>query len=165
MDNRRQRWTLGVLLAVAGVALTALIPGGPVENRYFGHVHPVLLLTWQVALTALGLGSVWLAVLIIRGTPPNAGLVFITALAFLAVYTLDLTGWFPTSPTRMSRGLLTIEMLGIALVIPVLCLTANGAERSARLPLSLLFHPLVVAGIGVAAISVLIFAGLAPVAH
>ena len=154
-----------MLLAVAGVALTALIPGGPVENRHFGHLHPLLLLTWHVALNALGLGSVWMAVLIMRGTPPNAVLVFLAALAFLAVYTLDLTGRFPPSPTQMSRGLLTIEMLGIALVIPVLWLTAQGAERSARLPLSLLFHPLVVAGIGVAAISMLIFAGLSPIAR
>ncbi len=162
VNTRRQRWTLGVLLAVVGLALTALIPGGPVEHRHFGHIPPELLLTWQVALTALGLGSIWMAVLLVRGAPLNPGLMFTTALAYLVVYALDLIGWFPPTPTPMSRVLLTLEMLGIALVIPVFWLTAQSAERITRLPLALLFHPLAVAAIVVAAVGLLIFAGLAP---
>lgn len=161
MDPRRQRWTLGVLLLFSGLALSSLVPGGPIENRDFSHIAPGLLLLFNVLLTALGLGSLLLSVMILRGVARAPILVFGAAVAYLVVYTADLLGWFPPTPSPMSRGLVAIEMLGIALAIPMLWLTAQGLEDEARVPLSVVFHPAVVTALGVLAMSVILFSTLA----
>ncbi|WP_035526735.1 hypothetical protein [Haliea salexigens] len=48
---------LSVLLVLSGIALSSLVPGGPIENRDFSHIAPVVLLVFNIFLTALGLGS------------------------------------------------------------------------------------------------------------
>ncbi len=161
VDPRRQRWTLGVLLLCSGLALSSLVPGGPIENRDFSHIAPALLLLFNVLLTALGLGSFLLAVMILRGVARAPMLVFGAGVTYLLVYGVDLLGWFPPTPTPMSRPLVAIEMLGIALAVPMIWLTAQGSEDESRVPLAMAFHPAVVTALAVVATSIILFSTLA----
>ena len=53
-------------LVVSVALLSSLIPGGPVENRDFSHIHPGVLGAFNVFLTTLDMGSVVLAYFAVR---------------------------------------------------------------------------------------------------
>ena len=62
---------LSVLLVLSGIALSSLVPGGPIENRDFSHIAPVVLLVFNIFLTALGLGSFLLVAGLMPGMAAN----------------------------------------------------------------------------------------------
>ncbi len=107
-------------LLVSAALLTSLIPGGPVENRDFSHIHPAILGLFNVFLTTLDLGSIPLAVFAARGKRWALHGAFIAAIAYFAVYAVDLAQLFPRSPTPMSMALAGIEVLGMTVAIPLM---------------------------------------------
>jgi hypothetical protein len=121
---------LSVLLVLSGIALSSLVPGGPIENRDFSHIAPVVLLVFNIFLTALGLGSFLLVAGLMRGVRQAWPLTFWAAASYLLVYAIDLLGVFPQSPTAMGNTLLVVEVLGVALALPMLWLTAHAEVTS-----------------------------------
>jgi hypothetical protein len=131
----RNSHILPILLLLSGLILSALVPGGPIENRDFSHINPAILLTFNVYLTILGLGSfILVAYVYKRGT--FAGLLSMLAgVSYLVVYGVDLAGWFPKTPSPMSDALLWAEMVGLLLAIPMIRLSillSRQGEDSAR---------------------------------
>lgn len=107
-------------LLVSAALLTSLIPGGPIENRDFSHIHPAILGLFNVFLTTLDLGSLPLAIFAARGKRWALHGAFIAAIAYFAVYAVDLAQLFPRSPTPMSMALAGIEVLGMTVAIPLM---------------------------------------------
>lgn len=130
MKGDKQVRVLSVLLVLSGIALSSLVPGGPIENRDFSHIAPVVLLVFNIFLTALGLGSFLLVAGLMAGVRLAWPLTFWAAASYLVVYGIDLLGVFPQSPTAMARPLLIVEVLGIALALPILWLTAHRTQMS-----------------------------------
>lgn len=137
MKADKQVRVLSVLLVLSGIALSSLVPGGPIENRDFSHIAPIVLLVFNIFLTALGLGSFLLVAGLMGGVRQAWPLTFWAAASYLLVYGIDLLGVFPQSPTAMGQPLLIVEALGIALALPMLWLAAHGTQMpgSAEKPL------------------------------
>lgn len=108
-----------VLLGLSALLLALLIPGGPIENRDFSHIHPLVLGGFNVFLTALNLGSIALIVLVIRNPGKVGHWVVLVAMLYFAVYALDLAQLFPRSPTPMTRPLAIVEVLGMIIAVPL----------------------------------------------
>ncbi|WGI26403.1 hypothetical protein QEN58_04880 [Halomonas alkaliantarctica] len=107
------------LLALSAALLSALIPGGPIENRNFSHISPLKLGMFNVFLTVLGIGSFALVYFSIVGAKPAFIAAALCGISYLLVYALDLTKIFPVSPDRMPRALFWIEVVGFVLSIPL----------------------------------------------
>lgn len=107
-------------LATSALLLTSLIPGGPIENRDFSHIHPGILGLFNVFLTSLDLGSIPLAIFAWRGRRWALHGAFAAAVAYFGVYAVDLAQLFPRSPTPMSAALAGIEVLGMTVAIPLM---------------------------------------------
>ena len=56
-------------LIVSVGLLSSLIPGGPVENRDFSHIHAGVLGAFNIFLTVLDLGSLVLAYFVFKQRP------------------------------------------------------------------------------------------------
>ncbi len=108
------------LLGLSALLLALLIPGGPIENRDFSHIHPVILGGFNIFLTVLNLGSIALIVLVIRHAGRVGHWVVIVAMLYFAVYALDLAQLFPRSPTPMTQPLALIEVLGMIVAVPLM---------------------------------------------
>ncbi len=109
-----------VLLGISAGLLATLIPGGPIENRDFSHIDPLILAAFNVFLTSLDLGTLVLMVLTIRGQEWAIASAFYVALAYYGVYAIDLAQVFPKSPTPMSPVLARIELVGMSTSIPLM---------------------------------------------
>ena len=107
-------------LIVSVALLSSLIPGGPVENRDFSHIHPGILGGFNVFLTVLDLGSLVLAYFAFKQRPWALSLAFAAAVGFFGVYAIDLAQIFPRSPTPMSFALALIEVLGMTAAVPLM---------------------------------------------
>lgn len=116
--NPRNRVVM--LLGLSALLLVLLIPGGPIENRDFSHIHPVILGGFNIFLTVLNLGSIALIVLVIRRSDRVGHCVFIAAMLYFAVYALDLAQLFPRSPTPMTQALAMVEVLGMTVAVPLM---------------------------------------------
>lgn len=114
-------------LVVSAALLSSLIPGGPIENRDFSHIHPGVLAAFNVFLTTLDLGSLVLAFFAIKQRQWALTAAFYAAVAYFAVYAVDLAQIFPRSPTPMSFYLAFVEVLGMSVAVPLMF-----ASRSAR---------------------------------
>ena len=123
-------YTLTGLLVLSAVLLGILIPGGPIENRNFSHISPLVLGLFNTFLTVLGVGSLILAYF----TLVDSKMAFIAAaicgISYFVVYALDLAKIFPVSPDRMPRALFAIEVIGLLLAIPLLLLSLLSISRS-----------------------------------
>lgn len=119
MTHRAQLQT-ALWLIVSACLLTTLIPGGPVENRDFSHIHPAILGLFNVFLTTLDLGSFVVAFFAFRGHRWALGTAYYAAIAYFAVYAVDLAQIFPRSPTPMSFALAFIEVLGMTVAVPLM---------------------------------------------
>lgn len=130
----------GFWLIVSACLLSSLIPGGPIENRDFSHIHTGVLGAFNIFLTVLDLGSLVLAYFAIMQRPWALSLAFAAAVGFFGVYAVDLAQFFPRSPTPMSLPLAVIEVLGMTAAVPLMfasrrALTeANSAASSSKLP-------------------------------
>ena len=112
-------------LLISAALLTSLIPGGPIENRDFSHIHPAVLGLFNVFLTTLDLGSIPLAIFAARGKRWAIHGAFAAATAYFAVYAVDLAQLFPRSPTPMSMALAGIEVLGMTVAVPLMFASRN----------------------------------------
>ncbi len=101
------------LLAISIALLSSLIPGGPIENRDFGHLGVTAILSFNIFLAGLILASAVALVLIWKSSRFGAGLAFFCGVGFAGVYLLDLLALFPTSPTPMSAPLYYVEAIGL----------------------------------------------------
>lgn len=113
---------IAVLLIMSAVFLTSLVPGGLVETRDFSHIHPLILISFNLFLTVLVLASLILGIQWFR----QFGHVMATLTAgvsYFLVYTLDLLAIFPVSSTPMSEALWAIEVSGLVLAIPLVVLS------------------------------------------
>ncbi|MDF1845785.1 MAG: hypothetical protein P1U69_01155 [Parvibaculaceae bacterium] len=108
----RQGLTLGLLISSIAL-LSSLIPGGPIENRDFGHLGAILVLSFNMFLAGLILASTVAVVLIWKRSHFGGGLAFLCSVGFAGVYLLDLLQIFPTSPTPMSVALYYVEAIGL----------------------------------------------------
>lgn len=129
LPNHKQT---AVWLIVSAVLLATLIPGGPVENRDFSHIHPVILSAFNVFLTVLNLGSFALAYFAYHRHNWSLRTSFFVATAYFAVYAIDLAQIFPQSPTPMSFALALIEVLGMTAAVPLMfsARTASTAQSA-----------------------------------
>jgi len=117
-------------LIVSAVLLTALIPGGPIENRDFSHIHPGILGAFNIYLTTLDLGSFVLAYFALKRYAWALKAAFVAAISYFAVYAVDLGQLFPRSPTPMSFALALIEVLGMSAAVPLMFASRYALENS-----------------------------------
>lgn len=116
-------YAVSSLLVVSAVLLGILIPGGPIENRNFSHISPVVLLIFNTFLTILGIGSMLLAYFSLTSYEISFIAAAICGISYFTVYVLDLGKIFPVSPDKMPRALLIIEVVGLLLAIPLTLLS------------------------------------------
>ena len=109
-----------IWLIVSALLLSSLIPGGPIENRDFSHIHPGILGTFNLFLTVLDLGSFVVAYFAYRQRTWAIQAAFYAACAYFTVYAVDLAQLFPRSPTPMSLPLALVEVLGMAAAVPLM---------------------------------------------
>jgi hypothetical protein len=128
----KRKHTVSFLLLVSGLLLSSLVPGGPIENRDFSHINAGILLTFNIYLTVLGLGSFVLIPHVLRAGRYAGMLGVLSGLSYLVVYAVDLLGWFPKTPTEMSIPLVLIEVIGMVLALP-LVYVSNRLPRNGRL--------------------------------
>ena len=107
-------------LLVSAALLSSLIPGGPIENRDFSHIHPGVLGAFNAFLTTLDLGSFVLAFFALKQRQWALSTAFYAAVAYFAVYAVDLAQIFPRSPTPMSFYLALIEVMGMSAAVPLM---------------------------------------------
>ncbi len=107
-------------LIVSVALLSSLIPGGPIENRDFSHIHTGILGGFNIFLTTLDLGSLVIAYFAFKGARWVPDAAFYAAIGFFTVYAIDLAQIFPRSPTPMSFALAFIEVLGMTVAIPLM---------------------------------------------
>jgi len=112
-------------LIVSAALLSSLIPGGPIENRDFSHIHPGILGAFNVFLTTLDLGSFVLAFFALKQRQWALNVAFYAAVSYFAVYAVDLAQIFPRSPTPMSFYLALIEVLGMSAAVPLMFASRN----------------------------------------
>ena len=132
----RQQTALWLIVSVA--LLSSLIPGGPIENRDFSHIHPGILGAFNIFLTTLDFGSLVLAYFAFRGREWALRLAFVAAFGFFTVYAIDLAQIFPRSPTPMSFALALVEVLGMTAAVPLMFSArrsvAESSSTSVRTP-------------------------------
>ena len=117
-------------LIVSVGLLSSLIPGGPVENRDFSHIHAGVLGAFNIFLTVLDLGSLVLAYFVFKQRPWAMSLAFAAAVGFFGVYAIDLAQIFPRSPTPMSFALALIEVLGMTAAVPLMFAARRAAAEA-----------------------------------
>ena len=120
-------------LVVSALLLSSLIPGGPIENRDFSHIHPMILGAFNFFLTGLDMGSFVLAYFVWQRQRWALHAAFIAAIAYFAVYAVDLAQLFPRSPTPMSFALALIEVLGMSVAVPLMFSSRHGLREASRL--------------------------------
>ncbi|HHH37528.1 MAG TPA: hypothetical protein ENK77_02805 [Epsilonproteobacteria bacterium] len=115
-----------VLLVISALLLSSLIPGGPIENRDFSRIDPSILLSFNIFLTILGLGSFILAIYTLKMHRWAYLLAFVAGMSYFTVYAIDLYEIFPKSPTEMSATLLAVEMTGAIVALPLIYCSYTG---------------------------------------
>lgn len=138
MQSQPMRYPDAALLAVSAVLLLSLVPGGPLENRDFSHIPIAALLGFNIFLTALAMGSFATAVGLLGSQARTRVATFWASASYIVVYTADLLGWFPTSPTPMPPTLRAVELAGLAVAAMLAWRSAHdsgSAQPSEPLPL------------------------------
>ncbi|MGB0560248.1 MAG: hypothetical protein ACPGVO_00395 [Spirulinaceae cyanobacterium] len=121
MTLQHKYWLAG-LLGISGIALSSLVPGGPIETRDFSQINPVTLGMFNTFLTTLCLGSLLLVYFVLKSERWAIFVAAVCGLSYLGVYGLDLAVIFPVSPDTMPPALLTIEVFGTILAFPLMLL-------------------------------------------
>lgn len=114
------RYSVTMLLGVSALLLASLIPGGPVENRDFSHLQPLVLGSFNLFLTGLNFGSIVLMLFTLQGRAWAFRWAAVAAVLYFAVYAIDLARLFPQSPTPMPALLGLIEVAGMVSAVPLL---------------------------------------------
>ena len=136
--TRYNYWT-AALLGASGMALSTLVPGGPIETRSFAHINPFTLGAFNTFLTTLCIGSLLLVYFIWKSERWAIMAAVCFGLSYLGVYGLDLAQIFPVSPDAMPPALLIIEVLGAIAAVPltllaIQALRVSGSEQLAAAP-------------------------------
>ncbi|MEM8642106.1 MAG: hypothetical protein AAGG51_25340 [Cyanobacteria bacterium P01_G01_bin.54] len=121
MTLQNKYWLAG-LLGSSGIALSSLVPGGPIEIRDFSHINPLTLGVFNTFLTTLCLGSLLLIYFVLKSERWAIFMASVCGLSYLGVYGLDLAVIFPVSPDAMPPALLAIEIFGTILAFPLILL-------------------------------------------
>lgn len=124
-------WVAG-LLGSSGIALSSLVPGGPIETRSFAHINPLTLGLFNTFLTTLALGSLLLIYFVLKSERWAMIAAAVCGLSFLGVYGLDLAQIFPVSPDAMPPALLAIEIIGTLLSLPLILLAIQALPASGK---------------------------------
>lgn len=131
-------WLRPALLLVSAALLASLIPGGPIENRDFSHIAVPILLVFNLFLTSLAFASVGLALALRQpGLMDRQAVrlgVLLVALGYATVYTVDLAGWFPVTPSGMGPLLRTVEWVGVVLALLLAAASLDVMRSSAPAP-------------------------------
>ena len=108
---------LSIIILLNVTLLAILVPGGPIENRDFSNLKGLVFWGFNAFLITLGMASFY-AIYSALSSFSNTGLVTsILACAYILVYGLDLAGIFPKSPSKMSKPLMFIEIIGLCMAI------------------------------------------------
>ena len=163
--------SLAGLLGISGLALSSLVPGGPIETRSFAHINPITLGAFNTFLTTLALGSLLLIYFILKSECWAMLAAAVCGLSFLGVYGLDLAQIFPVSPDAMPLALLVIEVLGTILSFPLMVLSVRAMQGykqtfltdapfvpADNLPLFQIPQIVIAIGLGIIALGVITFA-------
>lgn len=113
------RHTNAFLLGLSALLLMSLVPGGPIENRDFSHIAPWVLTAFNTFLTLLGMGSLLVIPLCLKGLRLGGSLAMLAALSYFVVYVIDLLGLFPQTPSTMPLALFSIEVVGSLIALPL----------------------------------------------
>ena len=170
MTLQIKHWLAG-LLGISGIALSILVPGGPIETRSFSHINPVILGAFNTFLTTLCLGSLLLIYFVLKSQRWAMLAAAVCGLSYLGVYGLDLAEIFPVSPDAMPPALLAIEVLGTILALPLMLLSMQGISthqqttfadapflQADRLPLIQTPRIVIAISIGIVALGIIVFA-------
>lgn len=122
MTLHTKHWVAG-LLGFSGLALSLLVPGGPIETRSFSHINSLTLGAFNTFLTVLGLGSLLLIYFVLKSERWAFFVAAVCGLSYVGVYGLDLAQVFPVSPDAMPPALLAIEVLGTVISFPLIALS------------------------------------------
>jgi hypothetical protein len=109
------KYSVAGLLGISGIALSSLVPGGPIETRSFAHINPLTLGIFNTFLTTLALGSLILVYFVLKSERWAMVGAALCGLSFFGVYVADLAVIFPVSPDAMPPALLAIEIFGTIL--------------------------------------------------
>ena len=115
-------------LGISAISLIILVPGGPIETRSFSHINPLILGSFNTFLTTLGLGSLLLIYFVLKSERWAMGFSALCGLSYLGVYVLDLAHIFPLSPDAMPLALLTIEIFGSILSVPLMVVSIQALQ-------------------------------------
>lgn len=110
----------GTLLIISVALLTLMIPGGPVETRGFSHYPAIVIASFNTFLTVLGILNIAVIYFVFRNRKWTVPVSIGVALAYMAVYGLDLLEIFPVSPDAMPMTLMSMEIAGLAISIPII---------------------------------------------
>ena len=164
------KYWVAALLGFSGIALSSLVPGGPIETRSFAHINPIALGLFNTFLTTLALGSLLLVYAVLRSERWAMLLAALCGLSFLSVYGLDLAYIFPVSPDAMPPTLLAIEVLGSIVSLPLMALSVRAWQVEQRKLAAAPFYPaaatalpqsaalLAAIGLGMVALGIIAFA-------
>ncbi|MCM3041448.1 hypothetical protein M3201_17275 [Paenibacillus motobuensis] len=97
--------------------LTILVPGGPIENRDFSKLKGVVFWGFNLFLISLGIVSFIVCYLLLISHSNAILITQIIAVLYFIVYTIDLAGMFPKSPTKMSKPLMLFEIINTTMAV------------------------------------------------
>ena len=129
--TRYNYWT-AILLGASGIALSTLVPGGPIETRSFAHINPFTLGAFNTFLTTLCIGSLLLVYFVWKAERWAIVAAACFGLSYLSVYGLDLAQIFPVSPDAMPPALLIIEVLGAIAAVPLTLLALQALRAPSQ---------------------------------
>lgn len=127
------KYLIAGLLVLSSVSLSVLIPGGAIETRSFSHINSLILGLFNTFLTSLGIISILLVYFVLKQKHWSFIISAVCGLSYFLVYGLDLAGIFPVSPDTMPTALLSIEIWGIVLSLPLMLIAGKSSLQSSEL--------------------------------
>jgi len=109
-----------ILLILSVINLTFMIPGGPVDTRKLSTYSPIILASFNIFLTLLGILSIVTPVYMIKNHKWAHVSALVGGIAYFLVYLLDLLGIFPKSPDAFPIVLLVLEIVGLIISMPLI---------------------------------------------
>lgn len=152
---------INLLLIISAINLILMVPGGFIESRDFSHISSIVLGTFNVFLTSLGMVSLFLAYFIYKKQKWAVWTAFIAGLSYFIVYTIDLAEIFPKSPTKMPLSLFSLEIIGTVMAFPIMYYSVKQLKQLEKNNSKLLLNKSIYWLIGIASLiglGIIIFA-------
>lgn len=109
-----------ILIIISVINLSVMIPGGPVDTRMLSSYSPLVLASFNIFLTLLGVVSILTPFYILKNYRWALIITFISGFSYFLVYTFDLLQIFPKSPDQFPILLLVLEIIGSIISIPLM---------------------------------------------